>query len=232
MNNAQQRIHHLSLVKIIISLIMSILIWTVITNAWGYTKLLFGAQTGSWINYIYDFFSRFIWAAPTIALLWLYANDVPTTWKELFTNKPHMKPFIITVAILILYNFGAMLFNHGGLWINPNFRFLKHFPMFIMVAFAEELVYRGWGLNALSAYLSDKKANLVSTIFFIVLHLPAYLIKLYLNGTFPIATIATQCSFVFVLGLLFGYLYNKGKSLWSPMIVHFLADFLGVMMIG
>lgn len=232
MDNTRQRINRLSLAKVVISLIMTILLWTLVTNAWGYTKLLFDAQTGSWINYTYDFFSRFIWAAPMIVLLRLYANDVPTTWKELFTNKPHMKPLIITVAIIILYNFGAMLFNHGGLWVNPNFSFLKHFSTFIMVAFVEELVYRGWGQNALSAFLSERKANLVSNIFFVLLHLPAYFIKLYLNGTFPVAAVATQCAFIFVLGLLFGYLYRKGKSLWSPMIVHFLADFLGVLMIG
>ncbi len=134
------------------------------------------------------------------------------------------------MAIIIIYNLGAMLFNHGGLWVNPNFNFLKHFPTFIMVAFVEELVYRGWGLNTLSAFLSERKANVVSNLFFVLLHLPAYFIKLYLDGTFPIVAVVTQ--FVFVLGLLFGYLYRKGKSLWSPMIVHFLADFLGVMMIG
>nr|WP_297935269.1 CPBP family intramembrane glutamic endopeptidase [uncultured Lachnoclostridium sp.] len=119
-----------------------------------------------------------------------------------------------------------MIFNHRGLWINPNFSFLNHFPTFLMVSFAEELVYRGWGLNALSAFVSERKANVVSTIFFIVLHLPAYFIKLFLGSTFPTAAVATQCAFV--LGLLFGYLYRKGKSLWSPMLVHFL----GVMLIG
>ena len=101
-----------------------------------------------------------------------------------------------------------------------------------MVAFVEELVYRGWGLNALSAFVSERKANVVSTIFFILLHLPAYFIKLFLGSTFPTAAVATQCTFVLVLGLLFGYLYRKGKSLWSPMLVHFLGDFLGVMLIG
>jgi len=232
MNNAQQNTNRLSFGKVVISLIMSILLWTIVTNAWNYTQLFFGAQRGSWVNYIYDFISRFFWAAPAFVLLRLYANDVPTTWKELFTNRPHMKPLAITVAIIVLYSLGAMLFNHGGLWLNPSFNFLKHFPTFIMVAFVEELVYRGWGLNALSVFLSERKSNIVSTIFFVVLHLPAYFIKLYLNGTFPIVEVTTQCAFVLVLGLLFGYLYNKGKSLWSPMIVHFLADILSVMMIG
>lgn len=232
MNTKSSKTHHLALAKAILSLIMTILLWTIVTNAWNYTTLLFGAKSGSWTNYIYDFFSRFVWAVPAMVLLHFYHDDVPTTWKQLFTNKPHMKPFLITVAITVLYNVGSMFYNHGGLWLNPSFHFLKHFPTFLMVAFVEELVYRGWGLNALSAFLSERNANIVSTIFFILLHLPAYFIKLFLDGTFPVAQVSIQCAFVLVLGLLFGYLYGKGKSLWSPMVVHFLSDFLGVMLIG
>lgn len=232
MNQNNQRTKHLSLAKVIISLFMTLLVWTVVTNAWNYTELLFHAQPGSWTNYIYGFFSRFVWAAPAIALLHFYKNEIPTDWKHLFTNKPDMKPFIISVVVIVSYNVGSMFYNHGGLWINPDFHFLKHFTMFIMVGFAEELVYRGWGLNALSAFVSERKANVISTIFFILVHLPAYFIKLYLDGTFPAAAIAVQCAFALVLGLLFGYLYRKGKSLWSCMFVHFLSDFLGVMLIN
>ena len=117
MNNTRQKIHHLSLGKVIISLILSILLWSLVTNAWGYTKIFFNAEGGSWTNYIYDFFSRFVWAVPAVILLQIYGDDVPTTWKQLFTNKPHMKPLIISVAIIVLYNFAAMFFNHGGLWL-------------------------------------------------------------------------------------------------------------------
>lgn len=230
--NISEKRKKLTFVKVIASLIMTLLLWMIITNAWGYTTYFFKAPGGSWTNYIYDFFSRFIWAIPAIVLLRSYADDLSTTWKQLFTNKPHMKPFIIAIVVNVLYIFVAMFVNHGGLWINPEFNLFKHFPMFIMVAFAEEIVYRGWGLNALSTFLSERKANVVSAIFFMLLHLPAYFVKLFLGGTFPIEIVAIQCVFALVLGLLFGYLYRKGKSLWSPMCVHFLCDFLSVIFIG
>lgn len=232
MKDTQQKVHHLSLGKIIISQIMFLLLWTIVTNAWGYSQLLFGASTGSWGNHLYSLFSRIIWVAPAIILLQVYKKEIPTTLKKLFSNMPNSKPLIITVAVIIVYHFGGMFYAHGGIWINPEFDFFKHLLMFVSVAFVEEMVYRGWGLNAFSKYLSERKANIISNIFFVLLHLPAYFIKLYLTGTFPVEVVVTQCAFVFVLGLLFGYLYRKGKSLWSPMIVHFLADFLSVMVIG
>lgn len=232
MNNLKSMSRRLSLRKVIISLIIFLLLWTIVTNAWNYTGIIFDAQRGSSINYVYDFISRFIWAFPAFILLRYYAEDIPVTWGQLFRNKPDMKPFIITVVGVVIYILAAMFFNYGGFWINPSFSFLKHFPTFIMVAFVEELVYRGWGLNALSAFLSERKANIISNIFFVLLHLPAYFIKLYLTGKFPVTVVVSQCVFVLILGFIFGYLFQKGKSLWSPIIVHFLADFLSVMLIN
>ncbi len=232
MSNAPSMIKELTLSKVIISLIFTILLWTAVTNAWGYTGLLFNAESGSLTNRVYDFCSRFIWALPAIALLKRYKSDVPVTLTALFKNKPNAKVLIITVAFMVLYNVGAMFVNHGGLWINPGFDLASLFITFSMVAFAEELVYRGWGLNALSAFMSGRKANIIASAFFVLLHLPAYIIKFFLAGTFPLASVAAQCVMVFILGLLFGFLFNKDKSLWSPMIIHFLADFLSVMLIA
>lgn len=232
MKSIQKSKRNLTLAKVIVSLVLTVLLWAVVTDAWGYSKFFLNFPGYSWTKNLYDLFSRFIWAVPAIVLLLIYANNVPTTLKQLFTNKPNIKPLLISVAVIVIYNLGAMFVNHGGLWINPQFSFAKHFPMFIMVAFAEEIVYRGWGLNALSAFLSVRKANVISTVFFILLHLPAYFIQAYLGGSFPVQTIITQCTFALILGLLFGYLYSKGKSLWSPMILHFLADFLSLALVA
>jgi membrane protease YdiL (CAAX protease family) len=209
-----------------------VLWWAVVINARGYTDLLFGAQSGSVINQVYDHLCRLVWAAPAFALLWRYAGDVPVTRGVLFKNKPSIKPFLISFSVITLYDIGAMFVLHAGIWINPEFGFLKHFTMFIMVAFVEELVYRGWGLNALSGFISERKANLISNAFFVLLHLPAHVIRFYKVGVFPAASIVTQCLMVFILGWLFGYLFTRGKSLWSPMILHFWSDFLSVIVIA
>ncbi|WRS27673.1 CPBP family intramembrane glutamic endopeptidase [Oscillospiraceae bacterium MB08-C2-2] len=222
----------LSLLKVLLSLVGFLFLWAIVTDAWGYSELLFHAEKGTWEKYIFNLVNRLIWAIPAIVLLRLYKEDLPTKWNELFLNKPHKRPFIIAAAVIILYCFAGMLFSHGGIWLNPQFNCIKDFLKLLMVAFAEELVYRGWGLNALSVFMSKRAANLVSTLFFVLLHLPAYFIKFYLIGTIPLAAMAFQCFFVFILGLLFGYLYNRGRSLWSPMVVHFLADFLSIMVIG
>lgn len=227
----KQKTKSLSLKHTIMSLVITILLWSAVTNAWGYTKLL-GIEDKSFLVHIFNFVARLVWASYAIFLLIRYKDDVPTKFKELYTNVPKLKPFVITVLAVVVYHICSMFFTHGGLWINPKFNFFKHLFIFAMVAFAEELVYRGWGLNALSKFMSAKKANFISCLFFVILHLPAYIIQYFLIGTFLYQTIIVQCFMVFILGLVFGYLYSKGKSLWSCMVVHFLCDFLSVMMIG
>ncbi len=231
MNAFGAKVHHLSFRKIVLTQIMFILLWTVVTNGWGYSLML-GAEPGSWGSYLYGLFSRLIWAAPAIILLRVYKNEIPTSLSRLFINKPDTKPFIVSITVILLYHIGAMFIYHGGIWINPEFDFPKLLTMFVPVALVEELVYRGWGLNAFSKYLSARKANIISSLFFVLLHLPAHFINLILTGNFPLTSVAVQCVMVFIIGLLFGYLYRKGNSLWSCMTVHFFADLLSVLMIG
>lgn len=64
-----------------------------------------------------------------------------------------------------------MLANHQGIWFNNNEITL---PLEIIklaaVGFVEETVFRGWGYNALAKVTSNKKAVILSTAFFILLH--------------------------------------------------------------
>lgn len=126
----------------------------------------------------------------------------------------------------------GMYINHGSFWINHNILISQLLLKFLMVGFAEEIVYRGFGMNAFSAFMSERKANLLSAIYFIVLHFPSYLIHWYIEGTFAITAMLTQAVYVLILGLIFGYLFRKSKSILPPMIIHFWSDFASVLFIG
>ena len=193
MKDNDGKVHHLSIEKIFKTQVMFLLLWTVITNAWGYTRLL-GAEPGSWGSHLYNQFSRIAWVTPAIILLQIYKKEIPTTLPRLFTNKPDKKPFIISIIGILLYHLGAMFIYHGGIWLHLEFDFFKLLLMFVSVAFVEELVYRGWGFNAFSKYLTARKANLMSTLFFVLLHLPAHFINFILTGTFPLAAVAIAAS--------------------------------------
>ncbi|MDO4562877.1 MAG: hypothetical protein Q4C12_03485 [Clostridia bacterium] len=122
----KRNVSQLSLKTVILSLFISVLLWSIVTDAWGYTKI-FHVSNDSWGNYIFDFFSRLIWSAPAILLLLKYKRYVPTSLKQLFANTPEIKPLAFFVVIIVMYHVLAMFYNHGALWINPSFHFEKHF---------------------------------------------------------------------------------------------------------
>lgn len=101
-----------------------------------------------------------------------------------------------------------------------------------MVGFVEEIVYRGWGLNSLSVFMSERKATVITNFYFVALHFPAYLIKWYLHGSIAIEAMFIQAVYVFVLGIIFGYLFKKSKSLLPAIFVHFCCDFISLLIIG
>ena len=51
-------------------LAISVLFWTVITDAWGYSEHLLTGLPNNWNQYIYGYISRLIWAMPFLLLIW------------------------------------------------------------------------------------------------------------------------------------------------------------------
>lgn len=109
--------------------------------------------------------------------------------------------------------------------MNPGIIFPQELLKFFIVGFVEELVYRGYGLNMLSTFMRGRRANIISSLFFAALHLPAYFIHWYRGQAFSLGTMLTQVTGSFVLGLIFGVVFQKSKSVWASAAVHFWYDF-------
>lgn len=208
------------------------MIWAVITNAWNYSAFLFPGMPDGWGGYIYGYLSRLIWSIPFIVLAVKNTGCVQLPAKKIFAFNVHWPSFLLVFTVITGYIMAGMLTNHGGIWRNPQILLMQELPKFLVVGFAEEMVYRGWGMNAFSAHMSSNRANLSASFYFVALHFPAYFIHWYLDGTFALSTMLTQAVYVFVLSLIFGWTFKKSQSIWPPMLIHFWSDFGSVLFIG
>lgn len=218
--------------KIHLSLLISIIIWAVITDAWNYSAFLFLGMGSDWGSYIYGYLSRITWSIPFIILVVKKSGCVRVPAKELFAFKVHWPSFLLAFTATTGYIITGMLVNHGMIWLNPQILLMQELSKFLVVGFAEEMVYRGWGMNAFSTYMSLNRANLSASFYFVALHFPAYFIHWYLDGTFALSTMLTQAVYVFILSLVFGWVLKKSQSIWPPILIHFWSDFASVMFIG
>jgi len=216
---------------VVLSLIDFILLWTVVTDAWGYSGCLF-QNSVLWGNYIYGVISRIIWVFPAVLLIIFYRNSLSVAPKAFLRNAPRCKMFYAVISISFMYCFIVMLVSHEGFWFNTKEPFLGIFIKILAVAIVEETVFRGWGYNALCAMLSNRKAMIVSTGLFIVLHWPAYFIHLFLSGSFNWAGVLGQSGVALVCGAICCILFNKDKSIWSAIIPHFFYDLIFIVFVG
>lgn len=218
--------NRLGVTQIILSLLFFTVLWSIVSDAWGYSSMLFGEGPDSTQKIIYGILSRGIWVLPVFFLFRRYNSQLPLSLKTMFTNRFQPKLLLICSLIFTVLVLGSSFISYGEFRINPNFIFAENLIFYLVVGIVEELVYRGWALNALLLHMPPNKANLVSALFFILLHWPSYFIKLFTTGEFLTANFISQSVTVFVLGMIFGYMFQKDKSLVTPILFHGFYDII------
>lgn len=228
-NNMVKMKEKLSSGRIIISLLFFDILWAVVSDAWGYSSILFKFENG---KYIYGYLSRLIWVLPAVFLISFYNEKLKINYSEMISFHKLDKSIINALLFCGVLVITSMFINHGGIWINEDINQTLEFVKLMIVGFVEECVYRGWGFNALMNTLNDKKAAILSTLMFILLHWPAYFIKYFRHDFFDLSGLITQSISALVFGLIFCWLMKKGKSLWGPIIVHTLYDYCIILFVG
>ncbi|MBP9723023.1 MAG: CPBP family intramembrane metalloprotease [Gammaproteobacteria bacterium] len=119
---------------------------------------------------------------------------------------------------LILYylnnTFSISLDLPISIWLN----------IILLVGLSEEIVFRGCLLQKIEAISTFLAANLISTILFIIMHLPVWIIGQNLG----IIEILQNTSSILWLSLLLGFVLKKSKSLWACMIIHSFNNFMSL----
>ena len=213
---------------ILLSLFGFVLLWAIVTDAWGYSSNL----TVNYGNYIYAVISRLIWVAPAIWLIYRYSDSLTFDKQELFRRPVWNKSMVIVLIISIIISLTGMLVTHGGFWLNPTVCIPLEIIKIFFVGFVEEMVFRGWGYNALSATVMNRKAVISSTIFFVLLHSPAYFVRFYRFGTMDYSTWLIQSVTTAIWGVVFCWLLKKSRTIWNPIIAHIVYDILTGLFVG
>lgn len=118
-------------------------------------------------------------------------------------------------------------FTLGGLGINVEANLILTwvpwvFTFSIANSLMEELMIRGLFLRKYGAIFGQTGSLLLTSIVFALFHF-GLLEYANLLSVFTIAT------FTFVLGLCWGYIFQKSNSLWGAVLAHMIADALGIL---
>lgn len=211
---------------VVISLLGFILLWAVVTDAWGYSSYLFPSDNGTCF---YGCISRLIWVLPAIFLIVTKDKYLMLHRKELFSRSRFNHQFVAFLLAILLYCLISMLAVHKELWMNREVTFWLTIMRYFVVGCVEETVFRGWGYNILAKVIPHRNAVAISTLLFVLLYWPAFFIKLFRFGTFDCAGLLVQS---FSASLVGSWQLKKSRTLWNPILVHFAYDFLVTILIG
>ncbi len=208
------KIKHLRIRTVVISYLVFFAGWTlrvVCVDLSGMNEFL------SWVT---GFLIHFVWW-PLFALLLIkrYSNDLNISLKEMITTKPKLRILLPLLVFALVYNIVGFFINSSGYGTK-----MKLYDLIVTAATVgifEESVFRGWFLNAVSTFVSERKANLISSALFVLIHYPGWIFAGY-----ELTTIAVTSISVYALGLIFGWVFRKNRSIWTGAILHSAWDLI------
>jgi len=165
-----------------------------------------------------------IWTLPAFLLIKHFHDDMWIGLKEMFTTKPKWftnAPMLFIVLAPIL----RVFFIHRTIAIDPDFDPTRLIGGVLFVGITEELVFRGFLLNAFLKKLEMKRAIALNEVFFVLIHYPIWIY----NGL-DVTAFLTSSVAIFALGVLFSYSFIKTKNIFIPIALHMVWNLFAIVL--
>jgi membrane protease YdiL (CAAX protease family) len=167
-------------------------------------------------------------ALVSLILFFIWRNNEPASWIG-WTFKNSKKEIALGIVLFIPLSFGTGLLENGlqavGFSVPPTplpsflaargmAEFLLALVLVVIVALAEETIFRGYLILRFKSITANSTvAVLLSAAMFSLGH--GY------EGSAGVVTVG-------VMGMVFALIYMWRKSLVAPIVMHFLQDFIGI----
>ena len=200
------------------------------------------------INIFYPEFSglsEFVILISAIAMIIAIFTMDKDLKKKLSLNNPNKKMTILMCLIFIFIYFlrlfiGCIVEGEIGEFVEVfNLKSLKVFMSIIIFSFlnimpfiGEEYGWRAYLAPRLKEIYGVKKSILMTGFIWGIWHLPLNLFY-YSDGvlTSQIYSVLVQLVFCTFLGIFLTYAYNKTKSIWAPVMIHYLNNNLALLLV-
>ncbi len=160
-----------------------------------------------------------VWTIPAIMLVKHYNNDMSISLKEMFNVRCNWIKFLPLFALFTVYLLVGALITNGKIAIVDEFG-IDEIIIVLFVGLTEEMVFRGWLLNATIEDDRKWKGIIINAIMFLLIHFPVWIH----DGVF----ISNFTSFSFVcvpvLSVIFSWTFIKSRNIYIPIIFHMYWD--------
>jgi membrane protease YdiL (CAAX protease family) len=158
-----------------------------------------------------------VWTLPAVLLIRYYHENMWIGLKEMFVTKPKWFKGALVLPLVMLYPLASALILTGEIAIRPDFMPIRLIAVVILVGITEEIVFRGFLLNAFLKRMKTWQAIALDAVLFYLIHIPVWLYQ----GN-DLVFFLTAFPTVLVLSVLFSYSFIKTRNILVPIILHML----------
>lgn len=164
-----------------------------------------------------------VWTLPAILLVNYFKNDVYIGLKEMFTAKVKPLKYLPIFAVFTVYLLVGAFVQKGGIAVSESFKVYKLITV-LFVGITEEMVFRGWLLNAFIGKNGNRKwlAVVAVSVMFLFIHFPVWIH----DGVFIENFQSFGFLSVLILSGIFGWTFIKSKNILIPVVLHMYWDLL------
>ena len=159
-----------------------------------------------------------VWTFPAILLIRYFHNDMWIGLKEMFANKIRWsRDYYILLVVIIIPIAQAIRawLTSGEFGLNPEIAPIRLIGAVLFVGITEEIVFRGFLLNAFLKKMKMEYAIALDAVLFTLIHYPIWIYR-----GFEVFDIATASISVAVLSVGFAYSFIKTRKILVPIALH------------
>lgn len=167
-----------------------------------------------------------IWTFPAILLVQHFKSEVCITLKEMFSTKVNWLKYLPVFIGFTAYILAGSILQNGRPEISSDFGIDK-IIIVLFVGLTEEMVFRGWLLNATIRENRKWLSIVINAAMFLAIHFPTWIY----DGIFFRSFIGLQFLEVMTLSIIFSCTFLKSRNLLVPITLHMYYDLLVFMFI-
>ena len=167
-----------------------------------------------------------VWTLPAILLIQHFKSDVAISLREMFLKKVSWLRYLPVFVAFTIYVLMGSILKNGGVEITGEFG-LDKIIIVLFVGITEEMVFRGWLLNAMICNNRQWFSIFWNAVMFLAIHFPVWIC----TGVFVHRFTSLQCLELMALSVIFSRAFIKSRSILVPVALHMYWDLLVFMFI-
>lgn len=162
-----------------------------------------------------------IWTLPAILLIKYFNTEVYIPLNEMFAKKVNWLKYMPIFILFTIYILASVILINGNLVISDDFS-KNDIIIVLFVGLTEEMVFRGWLLNATIHENKKWLYIFINGIMFLAIHFP----KWFYDGIFISSFANFSFLGVMILSVIFSWTFIKSRNIFVPITLHMYWDLL------